>query len=49
MFSLSHTMQSFVMTSFRVQLSPMVTLGPMVQFSMVTLLPITHGGISFVF
>jgi hypothetical protein len=39
-------MQSFIVRFLSLLLSPMVTFGPMVQFSMVTFFPMTHGGIS---
>ena len=42
--SLSHMMQSFIVRFLSLQLSPIVTFGPMVQFSMETFFPMMHGG-----
>jgi hypothetical protein len=44
--SLSHMMQSFIVRFLSLQLSPIVTFGPMAQFSMETFFPMMHGGIS---
>lgn len=42
----SQTTQFIRLEFLRMQLSPMVTFGPMVQFSMVTFFPMMHGGIN---
>lgn len=37
-------MQFFIVRFLSLQLSPIVTFGPMVQFSMETFFPMMHGG-----